>query len=127
MRTGRGGAESGAEARRGGDVTLDELDVIAEELSPAFRPIPAFAALTGLRPCELFALERRDVNHQAGVVTVRRTVVSVVVKPYGNTDRSLRGVPLPARAAESLDGLTPRLDSRLLFPASRGGPIALQP
>jgi integrase len=107
--------------------TLDELDLLGDELSPAFRPIPIFAALTGLRPCEWAALERRDVDHQAGVVTVRRTVVAAQVKPYGTTDRSLRAVPLPARAAESLDGLTPRLDTRLLFPAARGGPIALQP
>jgi integrase len=89
--------------------------------------MPVFAALTGLRPCEWMALERRDVDHQAGVVTVRRTVIDGLTKPYGKTDRSLRAVPLPARAAESLDGLTPRLDSRLLFPATRGGPIALQP
>ena len=107
--------------------TLDELDLLASELSPTFRPIPVFAALTGLRPCEWSALERGDVDRKAGVVTIRRTVVDGQVKPYGKTDRSLRAVPLPARAAESLDGLPPRLDSRLLFPATRGGPIALQP
>jgi integrase len=106
---------------------LDELEAVAAELSAEFRPLPVFAALTGLRPCEWAALERRDVDRQAGVVTVRRTVVDGHVKPYGKTDRSLRAVPLPTRAAESLDGLTPRLDTRLLFPASRGGPIALQP
>jgi integrase len=107
--------------------TLDELDLVAAELLPHFRPIPAFAALTGLRPCEWMALERRDVDHQAGVVTVRRTVVDGVEKPYGKTDRSLRAVPLPARAAEALDELPPRLDTRLLFPGARGGPLALSP
>jgi integrase len=107
--------------------TLDELGAVAAELSAEFRPLPVFAALTGLRPCEWAALERRDVDRQAGVVTVRRTVVDGAIKPYGKTDRSLRAVPLPARAAESLEGLTPRLDTRLLFPASRGGPMALSP
>jgi hypothetical protein len=63
----------------------------------------------------------------AGVVTVMRTVVDGKVKPYGKTERSLRAVPLPARAAEALDGLAVRLDTRMLFPASRGGPLALQP
>ena len=29
--------------------TLDELDLLADELSPTFGPIPTFAALTGLR------------------------------------------------------------------------------
>ena len=107
--------------------TLGELELVGAELSPMFRPIPVFAALTGLRPCEWMALERRDVDHQAGVVTVRRTVVNGTMKPYGKTDRSLRAVPLPLRAAEALDGLPARLDTRLLFPAVRGGPIALQP
>lgn len=107
--------------------TLDELDLIADELSPTFRPVPIFAALTGLRPCEWSALERRDVDREAGVVTVRRTVVDGQVKPYGKTDRSLRTVPLPGRAADSLDGLPARLDTRLLFPATRGGPVALSP
>ena len=73
------------------------------------------------------ALERRDVDRQAAVVTVRRTVVNGTVKPYGKTDRSLRAVPLPLRATKSTDGLPARLDTRLLFPAVRGGPIALQP
>ena len=108
-------------------LTLAELDLVAGELSPAFGPIRVFAALTGLRPCEWMALERPDVDHQAGVVTVRRTVVNGTMKPYGKTDRSLRAVPLPLRAAEALEGLPVRLDTRLLFPAVRGGPIALQP
>jgi integrase len=56
------------------------------------------AALTGLRPCEWTALERRDVDRQASVVTVRRTVVDGIIKPYGKTDRSLRAVPLPAKS-----------------------------
>jgi len=83
--------------------SLDELELSAAELSPTFRAIPVFAALTGLRPCEWMALERADVHHQAGVVTIRRAVIEGVVKPYGKTDRSLRAVPLPARAAQALD------------------------
>ena len=105
--------------------TLDELDVASAELSPAFRAVPIFAALTGLRPCEWMALERADVHD--GVVTVRRTVVEGVVKPYGKTDRSLRAVPLPARAAQALDEHPTRLDTRVLFPGARGGPLALSP
>jgi integrase len=107
--------------------TLAELELVGAELSRPFRPIPMFAALTGLRPCQWTALERRDVDKEAGIVTVRRTVVDGVAKPYGKTDRSLRTVPLPLRAAESLEELPARLDTRLLFPATRRGPIALQP
>jgi integrase len=105
--------------------TLAELDAVAEELPAAFRAIPVFAALTGLRPCEWMALERRDVDRQAGVVTVRRTVVAGKVKPYGKTSRSLRAVPLPARAAEVLSEAPTRLDTPLLFPARRGAYIDL--
>jgi integrase len=68
-----------------------------------------------------------DVDRKAGVVTVRRTVVDGRLKGYGKTDRSLRAVPLPARAAEALSATPARLDTPLLFPAKRGGPVALQP
>jgi integrase len=107
--------------------TIDELDAVSAELPPTLRAVPIFAALTGLRPCEWMALERADVDRKAGIVTVRRTVVEGVAKPYGKTDRSLRAVALPTRAAEALDEHTTRLDTRVLFPAARGGPLALSP
>lgn len=106
---------------------LEELEAVGAELSPTLRAVPVFAALTGLRPCEWMALGRADVDRRAGVVTVRRTVVEGVIKPYGKTDRSLRAVPLPTRAAEALDEHPTRLDTRVLFPAARGGPLALSP
>lgn len=106
---------------------LDELDAVAAELPRSLRALPVFGALTGLRPCEWIALERADVDRKGGVITVRRTVVDGVVKPYGKTNRSLRAVPLPARAAQALDEHLPRLDTRILFPGARGGPLALSP
>lgn len=108
-------------------LALEELGSIAAELPRKLQAIPVFAALTGLRPCEWMALERADVDRKAGIVTVRRTVVNGVLKPYGKTDRSLRAVPLPTRAAEALDEHLPRLDTRVLFPGTRGGPLALSP
>jgi integrase len=54
-------------------------------------------------------------------------LVNSYCEPYGKTDRSLRAVPLPARAAEVLDEHPIRLDTRVLFPATRGGPLALSP
>jgi hypothetical protein len=82
---------------------LDELELVADELDPSWRALPVFAGLTGLRPCEWMALERADIDRRAGVVYVRRTLVDGTVKGYGKTDRSLRTVPLPARAALALD------------------------
>jgi integrase len=101
--------------------TNAELDAIAGELSPRYRPLPAFAAGTGLRPEEWQALERSDVDHARGIVNVRRTVSSGEIVELGKTARSRRQVPLTARAREALDAIPPRLDTRLMFPAARGG------
>lgn len=101
--------------------TKFELKAIAAELSPRFRPLPAFAAATGLRPEEWMALERRDVDRSARVLAVRRTVSSGEVVELGKTKRSRRQVPLSDRALAALDELPPRLDTPYVFPALRGG------
>jgi integrase len=92
-----------------------------EPLSPAYRPLPAFAAATGLRPEEWQALERRDLDRAGGIVHVRRTVSSGEVVDLAKTRASRRQVPLSPRALAAVDGLSPRLDTPLLFPAPRGG------
>jgi integrase len=99
--------------------TRAELDAIAAELAPAFRPLPLFAAATGLRPEEWQALERRDVDRRAGLVHVRRTVSSGEVVELGKTERSRRQVPLSPWAQDALDTIPPRLDTPLIFPAVR--------
>lgn len=101
--------------------SVEDLEAIADELSPAFAPIPIFAGLAGLRCSELLALERGDIDRRSGVVHVRRVFTDGQVKLYGKQTGSLRTVPLPLRAAESLSTLPPRLDTPLLFPGARGG------
>lgn len=101
-----------------------EIDAVAEQLGPVYGPMVVFAAATGLRPAELFALEQRDVDRAAGVVYVRRAFA------YGRltepkTRRSRRAVPLQAVALEALDRL-PGSARPLLFPAPGGGYIDLR-
>jgi integrase len=102
-----------------------EIDAIGAELPPAYATLPAFAAATGLRPEEWQALERRDVDRRAGILTVRRTVSSGEVVELGKTERSRRQVPLSRRALTALDAIPPRLDTPLIFPAPEGGLLNL--
>ena len=88
--------------------TVAELELVAEELHPAFAPIPLFAGLTGLRPEEWIALERRDVDTRNGIVHVRRVFTDGELKPYGKQTRSLRAVPLPVRASAGARSPSPK-------------------
>jgi integrase len=53
------------------------------------------------------------------VVHVRRVFTDGRIKDYGKQWGSLRTVPLPARAAEALHDLAPRLDTFILFPSRK--------
>jgi len=105
--------------------THAEIDAIGAELAPAYATLPAFAAATGLRPEEWQALERRDVDRRAGILTVRRSVSSGEVVELGKTERSRRQVPLSKRAVAALEAIPPRLDTPLIFPAPEGGLLNL--
>jgi integrase len=98
----------------------EQIRNVAAPLGPTFRPMVLFAAATGLRPSELFALEHGDVDYEAGVVHVRRAYANGRVKQT-KTRLSRRAVPLQAIALEAFDQLHPQRDSPLLFPNSRGG------
>lgn len=105
--------------------TFAELDALAAELAPRYRPLPLFAAATGLRPEEWAALERRDVDRAVGLVSVRRSVSSGELVEYGKTSGRRRQVPLSRRALAALEAVPARLDTPLLFPAPTGGLLNL--
>jgi integrase len=98
-----------------------QIDAIAERLSPVYGPMVMFSAATGLRPSELFALEQRDVDRELGVVYVRRAYANGRLK-HTKTRLSTRAVPLQAIAAEALDQL-PRSANPILFPNAPGARI----
>jgi hypothetical protein len=66
-----------------------QIRALASRLDAVTGPMVVFGAATGLRPAELVALERRDVDRTGGVVYVRRQLVRSQVKQT-KTRRSIR-------------------------------------
>jgi integrase len=103
----------------------EELYALAGRLGPRYGPMVLFAAATGLRPGEWLALEHRDIDREARVAYVRRTLRNGRIKTP-KTKASLRAVPLQAVALRALEELRrPDPECPLLFPAVRGGHIDL--
>jgi integrase len=101
--------------------TWGQVEAVAARLGPVYGPMVIFAAATGLRPSELFGLDRRDVDRKLGVVYVRRAYANGRLK-HTKTRLSTRAVPLQAKALQALDRL-PASDNPILFPNMRGGRI----
>jgi integrase len=101
-----------------------QVEAVAAHLGPVYGPMVVFAAATGLRPAELFALEHRDLDFREGLVYVRRAYANGRVK-HVKTRRSMRGVPLQGMALEALRRLPANPTTPLVFPNARGGYIDL--
>jgi integrase len=104
----------------------EEVEAIVAELEPRYRAIPTFAVGTGLRPEEWIALERGDIDRDERVVHVRRRFSGGELKQGGKTAGSMRTVPLRQRVLDALDAIAPRIDTKLVFPAPRGGYIDIE-
>ena len=97
----------------------EQLYTLTGTLPPRYRPMVLFAAATGLRPGEWLALEHRDIDRQAQVVYVRRTLRNGRVKPP-KTKASVRAAagsrprtpPTSRRCAASTICGTPSRPSR---------------
>jgi integrase len=103
-----------------------QVEAIAEEMDPRFAAIPLVLVGTGLRPEELFALERRDLDLNAGVLSVELVYSQGRLKECKKSSRQRRRVPLRQSVQDAIRTLPPRLDTPLLFPAARGGYIDLE-
>ena len=106
--------------------TWAEVQAVADELHPRFRAIPILAVGCGLRPEELFALHRADVDRDARLLTVERRYTGGMLKPGGKTAGSVRKIPLRQVVLDALDAMPPRIDTLILIPAARGGYIDIE-
>jgi len=101
-----------------------ELDAVAANLAPRYRPMVFFGAATGLRPGEWVALEQRDVDREARVVYLRRAFTKGRLK-CTKTEASRRAAPLQAIALDAIERQPPSRRNPLLFPGERGGYLDL--
>jgi integrase len=90
-----------------------ELKALCSEFDGRGAAAITFAAATGLRPSEWAHVERRDIDRNRRILTVRGT----------KTKRSFREVPLTAGALQALDSLVARLDSPYVFAGPKRGPF----
>ena len=101
------------------------IEALAEEIDPRFSSLIIFAAGTGLRPGEWRALERRDLDLNGAVpcVLVRRRITKDGKVVDATKNGQARRVPLRPKVLAALESPPPRIDTKILFPAARGGYI----
>jgi len=98
----------------------DEVEAISDELPERYRAIPIVLVGTGLRPEELWGLERRDVDREHRVMNVERVYTQGRLKPCMKTNRQRRRVPLRDKVLEAIDAMPARIDTPVLFPTEGG-------
>ena len=101
--------------RRCASTRVAELDAIAAELGPAYRPLAAFGAATGLRP-EEWSRSNAATSTAPGGCSASNGRSSTADRAGGKTKSSVREVPLtwprPRRARHAPPGSTRRCCSR---------------
>jgi integrase len=105
-------------------LTLAELDELADvalrvhgEFGPVFRAMVIFSAYVGLRPGELFALERGDVGRDEVQIRQNLDGTGALKAPKNGQERV---VVLPPAAREALKDVPARLDVPWLVVTKHG-------
>jgi len=105
-------------------LTRDELDELGAtalrvhgEFGPTLRAMIVFSAYVGLRPGEMFALERSDVGRDEVRIRHNLDGTGVIKAPKNGQERV---VVLPPPAREALADVPARLDVPWLFVTLRG-------
>ncbi|WP_084124936.1 site-specific integrase [Demequina sp. NBRC 110054] len=111
-------------------LTASEVADLADAMPEHLRVAVLVAAWSGLRPGEVFALTRDDIDIDAGQLTVRRTMIEIPDQPvtFGppKTAAGRRKVALPGLVTEALaEHLTthPSRPDALVFTTSTGNPV----
>ncbi len=104
-------------------LTVEGLDTLADtalrvggEFGPTFRAMILFSAYVGLRPGEMFALERRDVGRDEVRIRQNLDGTGTIKAPKNGLERV---VVLPPPAREALADVPARLDVPWLFVTPR--------
>jgi integrase len=104
----------------------EQVETVSAEMDARYAAIPIVLVGTGLRPEELWPLERRHLDLDEGVLSVERVYSGGVLKDCRKSSRQRRRVPLRQRVRDALRAIPPRIDTKLLFPAARGGLIDIE-
>lgn len=84
-------------------LTSEQEQALLEALPPRFHPIVMVALNTGLRQGELLRLQRRDVDWNAGVLTIHETKAGDSRRlPMNSTVQSVLAKPIASPAASHL-------------------------
>jgi integrase len=100
----------------------DEVEAIAEELHIRYRAVPAVLVGTGLRPEELWGLERRHFDRRNCILSIEQVYTQGRLKPCKKSDLQRRRVPLRGKVLKALETMPTqhRFDGPL-FPGHDGG------
>lgn len=106
-------------------LTIEEVERLAEAIGPFHRPLVMFAAYTGVRLGELRALTWGDVDLEARIARIDKTLY--LNTPQRSTKTGYdRVVPIPAHVADVLRewrDRCPRSSAGWVFPGRTGAPL----